>query len=102
MEESVYSKTLLKRFQNSLKEKTYENTYMRVLKDHSSLTRQQNEENDVSPMRKVIYDKNTINPTMKTTIKNNDSSLNEHVKYRENYCFIVIFKRILSFQAIIL
>lgn len=49
MGESVYSKTLLKRFENSLKEKNSQNTYLKVLKE-------QTPDNDVSPMRKV-YDK---------------------------------------------
>lgn len=56
MNESVYSKTLLKRFQNSLKEKTFENTYLKVLKEQNSFNKQLDQENDVSPMRKV-YDK---------------------------------------------
>lgn len=74
MSESVYSKTLLKRFQNSLQEKSYENTYMKVLKDQRGLVNRSNDiDNDVSPMRKV-YDR-SFNSRTKTS----DSSIIEQV-----------------------
>lgn len=75
MSESVYSKTLLKRFQNSLQqEKSYENTYMKVLKDQRGLVNRSNDmDNDVSPMRKV-YDR-----SFNTRTKTSDSSIIEQV-----------------------
>ena len=83
MSESVYSKTLLKRFQNSLKEKPYDNTYIRVLKDQNNNTTKQNEqENDVSPMRKV-YDK-----SINSKLKYSDNSLLEQVEINLNSCLI--------------
>jgi hypothetical protein len=74
MNESVYSKTLLKRFQNSLQEKSYENSYMKVLKDQRGLFNKNSSndmDNDVSPMRKV-YDK-----TLNSRSKPSDNSLIE-------------------------
>lgn len=73
MNESVYSKTLLKRFQNSLKEKPYENTYLKSLKDPKNANKQNDQENDVSPLRKVY------NATFASKVKPSDNSYNDQV-----------------------
>lgn len=52
MAESIYSKSLLKRFQTSLKEKTYENTYTKILKEQLEKKDGFNNK-DVSPIRKI-------------------------------------------------